>query len=178
MGGIHGIVPSIKSMESVKCCGCRIGVDFCQGWDGRIAESKQGQTLAGGAPDWQCSSSGPRTLSDTQHFPLHPIEVLKRRRKQLQLSWGFLSRFCKRSFKYHQHSSTFINYHSHESWVAYDCLIFFHNAANLSTLLWRPKSHGVIRCQVDARAFVYHQPMDGREKEVVYFPSASVSFAV
>ena len=80
---------------------------FCQGWDGRIAESKQGQTLAGGAPDWQCSSSGPhiRTLSDTQHFPL-PIEVLKRRRQQLQLSWGFLSRFCKRSFNYHQLSQS------------------------------------------------------------------------
>jgi hypothetical protein len=76
-------------MESVKCCGCRIGVDFAKvGMEELLKASKDKpwleELLIGSALPQDPGHI--RTLSDTQHFPLHPIEVLKRRRKQLQLS--------------------------------------------------------------------------------------------
>ena len=56
------------------------------------------------------------------------------------------------------------------------CVFFYSKLVDVVTQLSATVCHGVETCQVvSARAFVYHQPMDGREKEVVYFPSALVS---
>lgn len=104
---------------------------FCQGWDGRIAESKQGQTLAGGAPDWQCSSSGPRTHPDTVRYPTFSSASHRGAEKTAETTSVKLRLPFKILQTKFQLSST-ITVTNHESVTS---LIFFHNAANLSTLL-------------------------------------------